>query len=126
MCNENKNKDEDVRFLSYKLDQLEKNLREGQEKLEKEQSDNYKQLISILQQLQEGNNIQNQKLVELTEKQKVVESKVVCIDRLKEVATKHNTEIHELERRLEIYKQVLFVVGTGVAVALVTEVLRIL
>ena len=126
MCNENKNKDEDVRFLSYKLDQLEKNLREGQEKLEKEQSDNYKQLISILQQLQEGNNLQNQKLVELTEKQKVVEGKVVCIDRLKEVATKHNTEIHELERRLEIYKQVLFVVGTGVAVALVTEVLRIL
>jgi len=126
MCNENKNKDEDVRFLSYKLDQLEKNLREGQEKLEKEQSNNYKQLITILQQLQEGNNIQNQKLVELTEKQKVVEGKVVCIDRLKEVATKHNTEIHELERRLEIYKQVLFVVGTGVAVALVTEVLRIL
>lgn len=124
MCNENKNK-EDVRFLSYKLDQLEKNLREGQEKLEKEQSDNYKQLISILQQLQEGNNLQNQKLVELTEKQKVVESKVVCIDRLKEVATKHNTEIHELERRLEIYKQVLFVVGTGVAVALVTEVLQV-
>ena len=125
MCNENKNK-EDVRFLSYKLDQLEKNLREGQEKLETAQSNNYKQLISILQQLQEGNNIQNQKLIELTEKQKVVESKVVCIDRLKEVATKHNTEIHELERRLEIYKQVLFVVGTGVAVALVTEVLRIL
>lgn len=125
MCNENKNK-EDVRFLSYKLDQLEKNLREGQEKLETAQSTNYNQLISILQQLQEGNNIQNQKLVELTEKQKVVESKVVCIDRLKEVATKHNTEIHELERRLEIYKQVLFVVGTGVAVALVTEVLRIL
>ena len=125
MCNENKNK-EDVRFLSYKLDQLEKNLREGQEKLETTQSTNYKQLISILQQLQEGNNIQNQKLIELTEKQKVVEGKVVCIDRLKEVATKHNTEIHELERRLEIYKQVLFVVGTGVAVALVTEVLRIL
>lgn len=125
MCNENKNK-EDVRFLSYKLDQLEKNLREGQEKLETAQSTNYKQLSSILQQLQEGNNIQNQKLIELTEKQKVVESKVVCIDRLKEVATKHNTEIHELERRLEIYKQVLFVVGTGVAVALVTEVLRIL
>lgn len=126
MCNENKNKEEDVRFLSYKLDQLEKNLREGQEKLETTQSNNYKQLISILQQLQEGNNIQNQKLIELTEKQKVVEGKVVCIDRLKEVATKHNTEIHELERRLEIYKQVLFVVGTGVAVALVTEVLRIL
>lgn len=125
MCNENKNK-EDVRFLSYKLDQLEKNLREGQEKLETTQSTNYNQVISILQQLQEGNNIQNQKLIELTEKQKVVESKVVCIDRLKEVATKHNTEIHELERRLEIYKQVLFVVGTGVAVALVTEVLRIL
>ena len=126
MCNENKNKDEDVRFLSYKLDQLEKNLREGQEKLEKEQSDNYKQLISILQQLQEGNNLQNQKLVELTEKQKVVEGKVVCIDRLKEVATKHNTEIHELERRLEIYKQLLFVIGTGVVVALLTELMQVI
>ena len=103
-----KRETEEVRFIEYKLDQIEKNLKEGQRKLEREQSENYKQIVSILQQLQEGNNTQNQKLVELTEKQKAVEDKVVCIDRLKEVATKHNTEIHELERRLEIYKQLLY------------------
>lgn len=120
-----KRETEEVRFIEYKLDQIEKNLKEGQQKLEREQSENYKQILSILQQLQEGNNTQNQKLIELTEKLKAVEDKVVCIDRLKEVATKHNTEIHELERRLEIYKQVLFVIGTGVAIALVTEVMNL-
>ena len=121
-----KRETEEVRFIEYKLDQIEKNLKEGQRKLEREQSENYKQIVSILQQLQEGNNTQNQKLVELTEKQKAVEDKVVCIDRLKEVATKHNTEIHELERRLEIYKQLLFVIGTGVVVALLTELMQVI
>ena len=130
MYNEtNKNKDydqdTDIRFIEYKLDTLEKNLREGQQKIEKESQQNYRELLAILQSIQESNATQNQKLIELAEKLKGVEQKIQCIDKLKEVATKHNTEIHELERRLEIYKQVLFVIGTGVAIALVTEVLHL-
>ena len=130
MYNEtNKNKDydqdTDIRFIEYKLDTLEKNLREGQQKIEKESQQNYRELLAILQSIQESNATQNQKLIELAEKLKGVEQKIQCLDKLKEVATKHNTEIHELERRLEIYKQVLFVIGTGVAIALVTEVLHL-
>ena len=130
MCNE-KNKqntketEHDYRFLEYRLDQLETNLRKGQEKLEIEQKNNYNGLIKILQVLQEGNNEQNKQLVELSQRQKSVEEKLPCIDSLKEVATKHNTEIKELERRMEIYKQILMLVGTGVIISLLSQVIHI-
>jgi hypothetical protein len=76
--------------------------------------------------MQEANNEQNKQLIEVIQRQKTVEEKMQCIDKLKEVATKNRTEIHEIERRLEIYKQILFVVGTGVAIALITELIRII
>lgn len=130
MCNEETKKlgaveEYDYRFIDYRLTQLETNLKNGQKKLEEEQQGNYRELLNILQAIQEGNNTQNQKLIELNERQKTSEEKLACIDKLREVATKHNTEIHELERRLEIYKQVLFVIGTGVAIALITEILHL-
>jgi hypothetical protein len=118
--------DEDYRFIDYRLNQLEQNLRKGQEKLEQEQNNNYKELMHILQVMQEANNEQNKQLIEVIQRQKTVEEKMQCIDKLKEVATKNRTEIHEIERRLEIYKQILFVVGTGVAIALITELIRII
>jgi hypothetical protein len=118
--------DEDYRFIDYRLNQLETNLRKGQEKLEQEQNNNYKELMHILQVMQEANNEQNKQLIEVIQRQKTVEEKMQCIDKLKEVATKNRTEIHEIERRLEIYKQILFVVGTGVAIALITELIRII
>lgn len=130
MCNE-KNKQgpkgtkQDYRFLDYRLNQLETNLRRGQEQLEQEQKNNYNDLIKILQVLQEGNNEQNKQLVELSQRQKSVEEKLPCIDSLKEVATKHNTEIKELERRMEIYKQILMLVGTGVIISLLSQVIHI-
>ena len=80
----------------------------------------------MLQQMQEANNEQNQKIIEVIQRQKTVEEKMQCIDKLKEVATKNRTEIHEIERRLEVYKQILFVVGTGVAIALLSEILTII
>jgi len=130
MCNE-KNKQvhkgtkQDYRFLDYRLDQLEINLRRGQEQLEQEQKNNYKELIKMLQLVQEGNNELNKQLVELAQRQKSVEEKLPCIDSLKEVATKHNTEIKELERRMEIYKQILMLVGTGVIISLLSQVIHI-
>lgn len=130
MCNE-KNKQgpkgtkQDYRFLDYRLNQLETNLRRGQEQLEQEQKNNYNDLIKILQVLQEGNNEQNKQLVELSQRQKSVEEKLPCIDSLKEVATKHNTEIKELERRMDTYKQILMLVGTGVIISLLSQVIHI-
>ena len=118
--------DEDYRFIDYRLNQLEQNLRKGQEKLEQEQNQNYKELIQMLQVMQEANNEQNKQLIEVIQRQKTVEEKMQCIDKLREVATKNTTEIKDIERRIEIYKQILFVVGTGAALALLTEIITII
>lgn len=118
--------DEDYRFIDYRLNQLETNLRKGQEKLEQEQQNNYKEIMHLLQVMQEGNNEQNKQLIEVIQRQKTVEEKMACIDKLREVATKNTTEIKDIERRIEIYKQILFVVGTGAAIALITEIITII
>lgn len=118
--------DEDYRFIDYRLNQLETNLRKGQEKLEREQQNNYKEIMHLLQVMQENNNEQNKQLIEVVQRQKTVEEKMGCIDKLREVATKNTTEIKDIERRIEIYKQILFVVGTGAALALITEIITII
>lgn len=131
MCNE-KNKQntketkQDYRFLEYRLNQLENNLREGQLRLEREYKESNKQILETLLVLQDNSNDLNKTIIGLKERQQVVEQKIQCIDRLREVATKHNASIHEIERRMEIYKQILFVVGTGVAIALLTEIVKII
>ena len=79
----------------------------------------------MLQVMQEANNEQNKQIIEVIQRQKTVEEKMQCIDKLREVATKNTTEIKDIERRIEIYKQILFVIGTGVAIALLTEVLTL-
>lgn len=131
MSDEQNNKDktltdEDYRFLDYRLTQLEQNLRKGQEKIEQETAQNYKELIQMLHTMQENNNEQNKQLIEVNQRQKTVEEKMGCIDKLREVATKNTTEIKDIERRIEIYKQILFVVGTGAAIALLTEIITII
>ena len=118
--------DEDYKFIDYRLNQLETNLRKGQEKLEREQQNNYKEIMHLLQVMQEANNEQNKQLIEVVQRQKTVEEKMGCIDKLREVATKNTTEIKDIERRIEIYKQILFVVGTGAAIALITEIITII
>lgn len=118
--------DEDYRFIDYRLNQLEQNLRKGQEKLEQEQQTNYKEIMHLLQVMQEANNEQNKQLIEAAQRMKTVEEKMQCIDKLREVATKNTTEIKDIERRIEIYKQILFVVGTGAAIALLTEIITII
>lgn len=130
MCNENKTQPkkiaDDYRFFDYRLTQLETNLRKGQEKIEQETAQNYKELIQMLHTMQENNNEQNKQLIEVNQRQKTVEEKMQCLDKLREVATKNTTEIKDIERRIEIYKQILFVVGTGAAIALITEIITII
>ena len=125
MCNENNEKEltstEAYKFIEYRLDQLETNLRKGQEKLEADAKHNNKEIMQLLHQNNQTLLEQNKQLVELQQRQINVEEKVSCINRLREVATKNRTNIHEIERRLEVYKQILFVIGTGVAIALIKE-----
>lgn len=110
---------DEYKFIEYRLDQLEQNLRKGQEKLEADAKHNNQEIMQLLQQNNQTLLEQNKQLVELQQRQINVEEKVQCINRLREVATKNRTNIHEIERRLEVYKQILFVVGTGVAIALI-------
>lgn len=130
MCNEDNKKEltstEAYKFIEYRIDQLEQNLRKGQEKLEADAKHNNKEIMQLLQQNNQTLLEQNKQLVELQQRQINVEEKVSCINRLREVSTKNRTNIHEIERRLEIYKQILFVVGTGAALSLITELIRIL
>ena len=130
MCNEDNKKEltstEAYKFIEYRIDQLEQNLRKGQEKLEADAKHNNKEIMQLLQQNNQTLLEQNKQLVELHQRQINVEEKVSCINKLREVATKNRSNIHEIERRLEIYKQILFVVGTGAALALITELIRIL
>lgn len=124
MNNETEDTTYDYRFLDYRLDQLELNLRKGQEKLEKEYKESNKTILETLTAMQEGQNEQNRTIVELIQRQKNVEEKMKCIDKLKEVATKNTTKVHELERRIDIYKQVLVGVGISAVSALVIGVLK--
>lgn len=128
MCNEkNKTKNrEEQRFIDYRLTQLEINLNKSLAKLEQERKQEYNLIQDSLKTLQEGINSQSRTLIELEQKEKALEEKLVCIDKLKEAATKNTTRVHNIERRLDIYKQVLIVVAGGVVVALLTELIRMI
>ncbi|WP_292474213.1 hypothetical protein [Methanosphaera sp.] len=116
MCNETKHDEEEYKdylIILYRLDHL-----------ENAQKENFKELMKTLQIMQQGQNEQNKTLIELTQRQQVVEQKIQCIDRLKEVATKHGEEIRTISKRLEIYKQILMALGTGVGAALLIEIIK--
>lgn len=119
MCNENKTQPKKIadeyRFLDYRLTQLETNLRKGQEKLEREQSQNYKELIKMLQIMQESSNEQNKTIIELNQRIITIETTMKCIDKLKEYTTTHHNEIKNINRRLNIYKVAL----SGIAVTVI-------
>ena len=128
MCNEKhtQKKQEEQRFIDYRLTQLEINLNKALTKLEQEQQENNRIIQDSLRTLQEGINSQSRTLIELEQKEKALEEKLVCIDKLKEVATKNTTRVHNIERRLDIYKQVLIAVAGGVVIALLTEIIRMI
>lgn len=126
MNNYTKKEQEEQRFIDYRLTQLEINLNKALTKLEQEQQENNRTLQNSLQALQEGINSQSRTLIELEQKEKALEEKLVCIDKLKEAATKNTTRVHNIERRLDIYKQVLIAVAGGVVIALLTEIIRMI
>lgn len=132
MCNEktsNKKGDiqeNDYRFIDYRLTQLENNLRQGQERLEQEYKEANKQIMETLKRLQENNNEINKSIIELSQRQSATENRINNLDTLKETATKNRTEINEIERRLDIYKQILFLIGGTAVTSLMMAIFQLI
>ena len=126
MCNEQQADTDQYRFLDYRLDQLEQNLRKGQERLEKEYKEQNKQIMQTLTLMQESMGQHNTAIVEVTQRISNLEQKGQCLDKIRESTTKHHERIKELERRLDIYKQVLIAVSVTVVGAILIELIRII
>ena len=77
MNNYTKKEQEEQRFIDYRLTQLEINLNKALTKLEQEQQENNRTLQNSLQALQEGINSQSRTLIELEQKEKALEEKLV-------------------------------------------------
>jgi len=116
----------DYRFLDYRLDQLEHKIGKGLDRLELEQTNNYKEILKTLQLMQDGNNEQNKQLVEISQRQQSMEEQLKCIDRLKEVATSHKEQINNIYHRFAIYQKIFFILGTATATALITAFFNLL
>lgn len=116
----------DYRFLDYRLDQLERKIDEGMGKLEARQTNNYQELIKMLQLMQEGNNKQNQQLVEIQQRQRTLEDKMKCIDNLKDVAVSQREQIQNINRRLGVYQRIFIILGTATAGSLLTAIFNII
>lgn len=126
MCNEQQTDTEQYRFLDYRLDQLEQNLRKGQERLENEYKEQNKQIMQTLTMMQDSMGQHNTAIVEVTQRISNLEQKGQCLDKIRESTTKHHERIKELERRLDIYKQVLIAVSVTVVGAILIELIRII
>ena len=112
MCNEKTRKDQqeiiDYRFILYRIDQL-----------ENEEKENFKQIMQMLKLMQEGQNEQSKKIIELTQRQYTLEEKTKTIDLLNKELAKHKTELRNIDRRLGIYQTVLI----GVTISLVCSIM---
>lgn len=117
---------EDYRFLTYRLDQLEINLLKGQEKLEFEYKEQNKQIMQTLQVMQQGQNQQLKNITEVTQRLYAIEEKSKGIDPLKEATTSHAERIKELERRLDIYKVITIGIITTLVGAGLLEIVRMI
>lgn len=125
MCNENKRDElEEQRFLDYRINQLEHNLAKSIEKLEHEQKESNTEIMKTLQVMQQGLNDNTKTLIELSQRQQMIEERIHGIDTLKEVSTKHGEEIRTLYKRMDIYKQIMMALGTGVGIALLIELIK--
>lgn len=116
----------DYRFLDYRLDQLERKIDEGMGKLEARQTNNYQELIKMLQLMQEGNNKQNQQLVEIQQRQQTLENQIKSIDNLKDATVSHKEQINNIYHRLGVYQKIFIILGTATATSLITALFNII
>lgn len=133
MCNKQKNNTttpheeiKDYRFIDYRLTQIENNLRQGQQRLEQEYKEQNRQIMQTLTAMQEGLNKQNSSIVELTQRVHSLEDQSTCVDKLREATVKNTTEIKELERRMDIYKQILVGVIVTLGASILVEFIKLI
>lgn len=127
MCNEqNDHEKYDYRFLAYRLDQLEQHINKGLTRLEQETTANNKEVIQLLQTMQEGQNEQNKQLVELQQRQVYFETRLKKIDAINTEVTKNKTQIQNIERRLSIYQAVLIGITISVIASTIMLVIQMI
>lgn len=125
MCNENKTHNEDdYRFLDYRLNQYELKLDKGLEKLEQSQQNNYIEIMKTLQIMQEGQNEQNKTIIELTQKQLILEKRTDMIEGIELNINSHAEKIRTIFDRLNTYKQLLTGVGITAIAAIIVEIIK--
>ena len=82
--------------------------------------------MQTLTMMQDSMGQHNTAIVEVTQRISNLEQKGQCLDKIRESTTKHHERIKELERRLDIYKQVLIAVSVTVVGAILIELIRII
>lgn len=105
----------DYRFILYRIDQLETGEKE-----------NFKQIMQMLQVMQEGQTEQSNKIIELSQRQYALEEKTKRIDILKEELATNKTEIINIDRRLGLYQTVLIGVTISVVASIIFTILKII
>ena len=124
MCNENKQEEEEYRFMDYRLDQLEKNLEREIQKIEQEQRRNNTEIMKTLQTLQEGVNNTTRTLIVHEGKLNSIEEKSKCLEELKKETTKQAQQIKTLYSRMSTYRQLLMGVGIAALGAVLIEIIK--
>lgn len=118
MCNETRKQEQEIRdyrFVIYRIDQL-----------ENEEKENFKEIMKTLRILQEGLNTQNNKIIELQQRQYAIEEKSKRVDAMRETLTKHEERIGDHDRRLGIYQAVLIGVTIAVVGAIAVEIINVI
>lgn len=116
--NKNNETNEDVRFLDYRLTQLENKLEKGLDTLEQEQRRYNIEVMKTLQSLQQGQSKTHETIAQLQQRQTHLEEKMKCIDKLKDAASKNTERNKHTNQRIDVIQKILILVG-GAAISAV-------
>jgi len=120
---------QDYRFLNYRLNQLELNLRKGIEKIETDNQTYNTQLMQTLQQLQTGQSKTYEAMAQIKQRQDNLEEKMACVESLKKNSIKHDERIKNVNdntnHRIDVIQKILFIVASTAIGAAVTAIFSV-
>ncbi len=120
---------QDYRFLNYRLNQLELNLRKGIEKIETDNQNYNSQLMQTLQQLQTGQSKTYEAMAQIKQRQDNLEEKMACVESLKKNSIKHDERIKNVNdntnHRIDVIQKILFIVASTAIGAAVTAIFSV-
>lgn len=102
-------------LLLYRLD-----------KLEEEQRRDNKEIMKVLQTIQENQHSSSEKIVQHTTELERVNARLNSLEEHKVDDKEFTPIVNHLENRLDVYKQVLMAVAGGVGVSLLIEFFKII